>query len=91
MALPGKCPIEISSGEYNKHVIEIEELKNWLKLREYAQELHYSDLEGWVPPQLDFDDVRAMDDKLFKLFLEKEAPVSSEEEARRLWFYIDRD
>jgi len=62
-----------------------------LKLREYTQELLCSDPEGWVPPQLDFDDVRAKYNKLFKFYLEKEAPVLSEEEAIRLWFCLDRD
>jgi hypothetical protein len=51
----------------------------------------HSDDDGWVPPQLDFEKVKARHDELFQLYIQKETEELPEEEARKLWFYIDRE
>ncbi|PWY75867.1 hypothetical protein BO83DRAFT_397986 [Aspergillus eucalypticola CBS 122712] len=45
--------------------------------------------EGWISPQLDFEKVQARHAELFQLYIEKETEEISEEEARRLWFYLE--
>lgn len=65
--------------------------KDWHKLWEYTRDLSHSDKDGWVPPQLDFDKVKARHDKLFQLYIQKETAETSEDEAKSLWFYLDKD
>ncbi|KAE8151005.1 kinase-like domain-containing protein [Aspergillus avenaceus] len=84
------CPYQITDDEISNHRLELSQYKDWHKLKAYTQELLHSDDDGWVPPQLDFDKVRARHDELFQLFVERESEDMSEEEARKLWFYIDR-
>lgn len=91
MDFPHSCPYQVSNDELSKHKFELARHKDWHKLNSYTQELLHSDDDGWVPPQLDFEKVKARHDELFQLYIQKETEELPEEEARKLWFYIDRE
>lgn len=91
LSLPEAPPITFSLEEQIQHETEMAELQDWLKLRQYTQELLNSDAEGWVPPQLDFEEVRAKHSQLFELYMENKDPNVSDEEARRRWFYVEKN
>lgn len=90
MGLPNSCPYSVTNDELSKHTLELARYKDWHKLKSYTQELLHSDDDGWVPPQLDFEKVKARHAELFQLYIQKETEELSEEEAKKLWFYIDR-
>lgn len=91
MDFPHSCPYQVSNDELSKHKFELARHKDWHKLNSYTQELLHSDDDGWVPPQLDFEKVKARHDELFQLYIQNETEELPEEEARKLWFYIDRE
>ncbi|KKK24552.1 hypothetical protein AOCH_005942 [Aspergillus ochraceoroseus] len=84
------CPYQITSDDLLKHKLELSRYKDWHKLKAYTQELLHSDDDGWVPPQLDFDKVQARHNELFELYIQHESEQLPEQEAKKLWFYIDR-
>ena len=66
--------------------------RDWQKLREYTQQLLQTDDEGWVSPQLNFDQVKAKHEELLELYLKNEATTDvSREEAMKKWFYLEKD
>ncbi|KAE8322473.1 hypothetical protein BDV39DRAFT_196688 [Aspergillus sergii] len=91
LGLPGSCPFSITDDDLSKHRLELSRYMDWHKLKSYTQELLHSDDDGWVSPQLDFGKVQERHAELYPLYLQGQAEEISEEEGKRLWFYIDRD
>ncbi|KAE8348917.1 kinase-like domain-containing protein [Aspergillus coremiiformis] len=87
----GPCPYQTTGDELSRHRLELSQYKDWHQLKSYTQELLHSDDDGWVPPQLDFDKVQTRHDELFQLYMQKESEELSEEEAKKLWFYVDKN
>ncbi|PKX90771.1 uncharacterized protein P174DRAFT_506385 [Aspergillus novofumigatus IBT 16806] len=90
MGLPHDCPYQVSNDELLKHALELARYRDLHKLKSYTQEFLQSDDDGWVPPQLDFKKVEARHAELFQLYIQKETEEITEEEAKKLWFYVDR-
>jgi hypothetical protein len=91
MGLPHDCPYRVSDDELLRHTRELARYKDGHKLKSYAQELLQSDDDGWVAPHHDFDKVKARHAELFQLYIRKETEEVSEEEAKKLWYYVDRE
>lgn len=90
IGLGGSCPFVVSTEELIAHETQLAEYQDWVKLRKYTQEILYSDEEGWVPPELNFDAIRAQEQQLLEIYLRRRAPDMSEEDAGMLWFYNER-
>lgn len=90
IGLSGSCPFVLSKEELIAHETQLAEYQDWVKLRQYTQEILFSDEEGWVPPDLDFDKIKAQERELFELYLRRQAPGTLEAEAKMLWFYNAR-
>lgn len=92
MGLPEKnCPYTFTPEEIARHERELAEYKEWHTLRRHTQQILHANDEGWVPPHVDFDKVQAKHKELFETYLRNKAPETSEEAARKLWFYVDRE
>ncbi|GKZ19282.1 hypothetical protein AbraIFM66951_011424 [Aspergillus brasiliensis] len=89
MGITEQCPYHITNEALSKHRLELARYNDWQTLKGYTQELLHSDDEGWVSPQLDFEKVQARHAELFQLYIERETEEITEEEAKRLWFYIE--
>lgn len=85
----GACPYQFSSEKISQHEHEIEQYRGWLKRREYIHELLRSNDGGWVPPQVNFEEVKAKHDELYRQFLHARSDMS-EQEAKKLWFFRER-
>lgn len=90
IGLSEPCPYQITRDDLLRHRLELSRYRDWQKLKAYTQELLHSDDDGWVPPHLDFNKVQARHTELFQLYIRKESEEVPEEEAKKLWFYIDR-
>lgn len=90
IGLTGSPPLTLSKEELATHEIQLTEYQDWVKLRKYTQEILCSDDDGWVSPELDFNKVQAQEKELFELYLQRQAPETSAEKARELWFYHQR-
>ena len=90
IGLTGSPPMTLSKEELTTHEVQLAEYQDWVKLRKYTQENLISDDDGWVSPELDFNKVQAQEKELFELYLQRQAPGTSAEEARGLWFYNQR-
>ena len=90
IGLGGSCPFTVPTEELIAHETQLAEYQDWVKLRKYTREILFSDEDGWVPPELDFDKIRAQEKELFELYLRRQAPDTSEEDAKKLWFYNER-
>ncbi|KAL2841256.1 kinase-like domain-containing protein [Aspergillus pseudoustus] len=78
MGISGSCAYRISNEVAAKHDVELSRYKDW------------ETLKGYTHPLLDFNEVRERHDELFQLYMQREPEVMAEQEARSLWFYIDR-
>lgn len=85
------CPYRFTPDELARHEQELAEYKEWHRLRRHTQQILHANDEGWVPPQVDFEQVQAKHKELFETYLRNKAPGTSEEAARKLWFYVDRE
>lgn len=90
IGLTGRPPMTLSKEELATHEVQFAEYQDWVKLRKYTQEILFSDQDGWVSPELDFDKVQAQEKELFELYLQRQGPDTSAEEAKELWFYHQR-
>jgi hypothetical protein len=86
----GPCPYKITPEDIFKHNVELSRFKDWQTLKRHTQELLQTGDDSWVNPRLDFDKAKARHDELSQVYMERETQVMSEEEARDLWFYIER-
>jgi hypothetical protein len=86
----GLCPYMVTPEDIFKHNIELSRFEDWQTLKGYTQELLQTGDDSWVNPRLDFDKAKARHDELLQIYMERETRVMSEEEARDLWFYIER-
>ncbi|KAK5093247.1 Phosphotransferase enzyme [Exophiala xenobiotica] len=84
---PGSCPIQFTSGELSIHQEQLAEYDDWQSLRQYTFNVLSTDEEGWVPPQLTFEVIRAHERKLFQLYMNSQEPGITEEKAKALWFF----
>lgn len=90
IGLIGRPPMTLSKEELATHEVQLAEYQDWVKLREYTQKILFSDQDGWVSPELDFDKVQAQEKELFELYLRRQGPDTSAKEAEELWFYNRR-
>lgn len=91
LGLDRPCPYSFTAEETARHGVQFEEYREWLKLRQHTHQMLHSNDGGWVPPDVDFDRVRAKHDKLFRHFVDsKKARKMSEEDAQKLWFFRER-
>ncbi|RMZ85019.1 hypothetical protein DV738_g273, partial [Chaetothyriales sp. CBS 135597] len=79
---PGSCPIQFTSDELSLHQEQLGEYEDWRSLRQYTFDLLSTDEEGWVPPQLTFEAIRAYERKLFQLYMDSQEPGVTEERAK---------
>lgn len=86
------CPYRFTKEEIARHEVQVQEYRDWLKLREHTHQMLQSNDGGWVPPHVDFDRAKAKHEKLFRHFVHsKQAKMGiSEEDARKLWFFRER-
>ncbi|KAJ9388316.1 hypothetical protein DTO063F5_2647 [Paecilomyces variotii] len=91
VGLPGSCPFEVSIEGLEKHAWELERYTDWCTLWGYTRQILCIDKDGWVSPRLDFDKVKERHDELFELYMLRESEEMSEDEARSLWFYVERE
>ncbi|GAB1211029.1 hypothetical protein ATERTT37_000141 [Aspergillus terreus] len=91
MGFEGPCPYAVADDDALRHMEELARYEDWRKVQFYTQELLQSDEDGWVSPELGFDKVKARHDELFQVYMARATEEVSEEEVRRLWFYIEEE
>ncbi|KAL2001051.1 hypothetical protein VTN02DRAFT_2310 [Thermoascus thermophilus] len=85
------CPYTFTPEELARHERELAEYKEWHRLRRNMQQALHANDEGWVPPRVDFEQAQAKHKELFETYLRNMPPGTSEEAARKSWFYVDRE
>ena len=89
LGLKGICPYHFTNEEISQHESQIEEYRQWLKMREYTHELLRTNDGGWVPPQVNFEEILVKHKDLYRQFLHTKKDMS-EKEAKKLWFFRER-
>lgn len=90
LGLDRPCPYNFTEEEIARHQVELEEYREWLKLRQHTHQMLQSNDGGWVPSDVDFDRVQAKHDKLFRHFVDSKKAKMSVEDAQKLWFFRER-
>ena len=86
---PGSCPIQFTHDELSIHQEQLTEYDEWRSLRQYTFDVLSTDEEGWVPPQLTFEAIRAHERKLFEIYMDSREPGITEGKAEALWFFSE--
>lgn len=90
LSIDHPCPYSFTREEIARHEIQLEEYRDWLKLRRHTHQMLHSNDGGWVPPEVDFDRIKARHARLFRHFVESKKAKMSEEDAQKLWFFRER-
>jgi hypothetical protein len=88
LELPSPCPFSFEKDELRAHEEQFREYTEWNEARDFAKEYLGTDDDGWISPELDFDEIRARNGRLLDLFVERMKGEKDPEEARRMWPFL---
>jgi len=89
LKLSGACPFSFTKDELCAHEDQFKEYQEWHKVRDFAKEYLSTDDEGWVSPELDFDEMLVRNRNLLNLYLDKMAGDKSPAEVRKMWPFLE--
>lgn len=85
LKLPGISPLSFTPEDIAAHDVAFEAYEEFHRVRKFAMEYLDTDSEGWIAPELDFEEKRKQNEELFQYYLENLAGAKSREELLRLW------
>lgn len=85
LGFTGSSPIQFSPEEIEAHRKDYDQYQEWHRVQRFAREYLDTDAEGWVPPEVDFEEKLQQNRDLFELFLEQEAKGRSRKELEQIW------
>ena len=78
-----------SESQLSAHDEEFEKYEAWHAVVHFARKYLGTDFEGWVSPELDFEEKLRQNRELFELYVTQMAEGKSEEEVRRMWPFAE--
>lgn len=81
----GKCPYSFDVKRLDAHERDFAQYQAWSEAQNLAKERLYTDLDGWIAPQLNIEEKRRQNRELLSMYIERAAGEKSPEEARRVW------
>ena len=85
MKLPGEPTIVFTKTEILDHQKKFKEYGKWHSVRSFARQYLNTDFEGWISPELDFEEKIEQNRELFELYTSEMAEGRSREETKRMW------
>lgn len=90
IGLPGTCPLQFTEQEIAQHDKERIEYDDWYTLQETVKSALETDVEGWISPEVDWDEKQRQNKQLLELFIKRMAAERTPAEAKHMWpFPVD--
>jgi len=85
LGFSGNCPYSFSDEEVEQHRKQFEEYQEWHQVWKLARDALCTDSDGWVSPELDFEEIVTRNRELFEIYVEKYSGLKSREQCLRIW------
>jgi hypothetical protein len=89
LGFAGTYPLSFLDTEVADHRQEFSDYVEWQDLRQVLIGTLCTDVEGWVSPDLDFEEIKARNREIFEMYVEKYSGLKTREECLRLWPYSE--
>ncbi|KAH8726803.1 kinase-like domain-containing protein [Phaeosphaeriaceae sp. PMI808] len=85
LGFTGSCPIHFSPEEMEAHQKDHDQYQEWHAIQKFTREYLDTDAEGWISPEVDFEEKLQQNRELFELFMEQMAQGRTREEIKQIW------
>ncbi|KAK4861744.1 hypothetical protein LT330_003779 [Penicillium expansum] len=85
LGFTGDCPFSFTEEEIETHGRQFADYENWHQVQAFAQECLDTDAEGWISPQLDFENQRNLNKQLQDMYIKQMAGEKTLEEVQAIW------
>lgn len=89
LGFQGECPYQFEEEDIRGHEGQFAEYQEWYRVQDLAQRCLDTDAEGWISPQLDFEEKRAQNRELLSMYIEQVADEKGPDEAKKTWPFVD--
>ncbi|KAL8754810.1 MAG: hypothetical protein Q9199_004081 [Rusavskia elegans] len=79
------CPLDLSIRDVETFNQRSKKYKQWYGIQEFAKKYLDTDDDGWIAPQMDFDEKRLQNKALLDLLIERAQSEEEARETRRMW------
>lgn len=85
LGFSGECPFSFTEEEIQIHGRQFAGYENWHQVQAIARECLDTDTEGWISPQLDFENKRNLNKQLQDMYIQQMAGEKPPEEVKVMW------
>ena len=85
LGFTGICPYSFSDAEIQENELRFQDYHAWSAVQELAKTCLDTDAEGWISPELDFEEKQRQNRELLGLFIEQMAGEKTADEAKAMW------
>ncbi|KUM65801.1 hypothetical protein ACN42_g1268 [Penicillium freii] len=85
LGFSGECPFSFTEGEIQIHERQFAGYEDWHQVQALARECLDTDAEGWISPQLDFEDTRNINKQLQDIYIRHIAGEKTPKEVKAMW------
>jgi hypothetical protein len=89
LGFSGQCPFSFSNDEVERHRARFDEYQEWHQLGKLIRDTLGVDAEGWVSPELDFEEIVYRNRELFETYVQKYSGLKTREQCRLIWPFAD--
>ncbi|KOS42939.1 hypothetical protein ACN38_g6178 [Penicillium nordicum] len=85
LGFSGECPFSFTEEEIQIHERQFASYKDWHQVQAIARECLDTDADGWISPQLDFENKRSLNKQLQDMYIRQFAGEKTPEEVKATW------
>lgn len=83
--VPGTSPLYFTNEQIARHKQEFKTYQEWHEMRKFVKEMLDTDDEGWVSPELELDELKSRNKRLFEYYVTK--TEKSFDEVKGMWSF----
>ncbi|CAI7609511.1 unnamed protein product [Penicillium crustosum] len=85
LGFSGECPFSFTEEEIEIHERQFAGYEDWHQVQALARECLDTDADGWISPQLDFENKRNLNKQLQCMYIQQMAGEKTPEEVKAIW------
>jgi hypothetical protein len=89
LGFSGSCPYSFSDAEVTRHQEQFAVYQERQDLRKVLTDALCTDAEGWISPELDFDQIKARNRELFEFYVQKYSGIKTRDDCLRIWPFAE--
>ncbi|KAK2832009.1 hypothetical protein FQN49_006941 [Arthroderma sp. PD_2] len=89
LGFSGECPSSFTEEELLKIECEFQEYRDWHDVQEFARSYLDTDADGWISPELDFDEIQQRNRSALERYTKEMSGHISPQAARKMWPFLE--